>query len=222
MREEVAAALAEKSIFFDLDGTLTDPKKGITGCIQYALERMDAPVPSQDELTWCIGPPLQKSFAELVGEARAEEGVRLYRERYTDLGIYENEPYAGIPETLRSLRASGASLFVASSKPYVFVHRILVHFELGSYFDGVFGSELDGTRTDKVELLRFALDESEVEPARAIMIGDRKFDALGAQANAMAFLGVLYGYGSLEELQSVGVTEWVEGPEEISAALGAG
>ena len=217
----MTGVFAGQSVFFDLDGTLTDPKKGITGCIQYALERMDAKVPSQDELTWCIGPPLQASFAELVGEARAEEGVRLYRERYTDLGIFENEPYAGVPEVLRQIREAGASLFVASSKPHVFVQRILVHFELDSLFDGVFGSELDGTRTDKEELLRFALRQSEVEVGRATMIGDRKFDALGAQANEMAFLGVLYGYGSLDELKSVGVTKWVDTPAEIFAALGA-
>ncbi|MFK7898447.1 MAG: HAD hydrolase-like protein [Myxococcota bacterium] len=207
------------AIFFDLDGTLTDPKRGITGCIQYALERMDAHVPTRDELTWCIGPPLQASFAELVGDAKAEEGVRLYRERYTDLGIFENEPYAGIPETLHALKDSGAALFVASSKPHVFVHRILVHFELDTVFEGVFGSELDGTRTDKVELLQYALDQSGVNAAEAVMIGDRKFDALGAQANEMEFLGVLYGYGSLEELRSVGVTKWVESPDEIKAAL---
>lgn len=217
----MSGAPAAKAVFFDLDGTLTDPKKGITGCIQYALERMDMAVPSRDELTWCIGPPLQKSFAEMVGEDRAEEGVRLYRERYTDLGIYENEPYAGVTEMLRTVRASGASLFVASSKPHVFVNRILVHFELDSLFEDVFGSELDGTRTDKVELLRFALDQSGVPPARATMVGDRKFDALGAQANGLAFLGVLYGYGSLEELRSVGVTEWVDAPEEVANTLAA-
>ena len=214
------ASPSGQAVFFDLDGTLTDPKKGITGCIQYALERMDAPVPSRDELTWCIGPPLQASFAELVGEHRAEEGVRLYRERYTDLGIYENELYPGIEATLQRLRESGAALYVASSKPLVFVRRILAHFELEGLFEGVFGSELDGTRTDKEALLQYAIDASKVEAGQAIMIGDRKFDALGARANDMPFLGVLYGYGSLDELASVGVTRWVEAPIELADVLG--
>jgi phosphoglycolate phosphatase len=208
-----------RALFFDLDGTLTDPKPGITRCVQYALERLGCPVPSEDELVWCIGPPLHESFAGLVGEDRAWRGVELYRERYADLGLYENSVYTGIDDVLRRLRAAGATLYVASSKPRVFVRQVLDHFDLSSHFDGVFGSELDGTRTDKTELLAYALDRSGARPEQATMIGDRSHDARGARNNAMAFLGVLYGYGSVEELVGAGATDWVEEPVDLVSAL---
>jgi phosphoglycolate phosphatase len=198
------------AIFFDLDGTLTDPKIGITRCIQYALEKMGEPVPTIEELTWCIGPPLLSNFEQLAGAAKAEEGVRLYRERFADIGLFENDPYPEIHDTLATLQARGAKLYVASSKPLVFVDRILARYELSEFFINTYGSELDGTRTDKSELLAYALTDSNVRQDQATMIGDRKHDAIGAANNDMDFIGVLYGYGDRQELESVGATVLVE------------
>src|SRR5882762_6922364 len=144
------------NIFFDLDGTLTDPKPGITGSIEYALQKLDLPVPSQDELSWCIGPPLRASFATLLGgESLADRAVALYRERFADTGLYENSVYPDIEHVLAALRQSPRRLFVATSKPHVFAERIIDHFGLSGYFEHVFGSELDGTRANKAELLAY-------------------------------------------------------------------
>ena len=193
------------STFFDLDGTLTDPKPGITRCIQYALEHLGFPVPTQDDLVWCIGPPLHASMKKFVGtDELAHRAVELYRERFRDVGLFENEAYAGIEETLAKVAVGGRRLFVATSKPKVYADRIVEHFGLGGLFEHVFGSELDGTRTDKADLLAYALSAAKVDPARAIMIGDRSHDVVGARKNGMKAIGVLYGYGSLAELTDAG------------------
>jgi phosphoglycolate phosphatase len=191
--------------FFDLDGTLTDPKPGITRCIQYALHGLGFPAPHADDLVWCIGPPLQASMKTFVGtDELAHRAVELYRERFRDVGLYENEVYDGIGKTLSDVAASGRRLFVATSKPKVYADRIIEHFGLSRHFERVFGSELDGTRTDKAELLSYALTEAKADPARAIMIGDRSHDVIGARKNGMKAIGVLYGYGSLAELTEAG------------------
>lgn len=193
------------STFFDLDGTLTDPKPGITRCIQYALEHLGFPVPTQDDLVWCIGPPLHASMKKFVGtDELAHRAVELYRERFRDVGLFENEAYAGIEETLAKVAVGGRRLFVATSKPKVYADRIIEHFGLGGLFEHVFGSELDGTRTDKADLLAYALSEAKLDPAQAIMIGDRSHDVVGARKNGMKAIGVLYGYGSLAELTDAG------------------
>ena len=193
------------AIFFDLDGTLTDPKLGITRSIQYALGKLDHPVPPADELTWCIGPPLHASFKTMLGDGdRAATAVSLYRERFGDVGLIENDIYAGVTDTLSALQTAGHQLFVATSKPVVYAERIVAHFGLGGYFERVFGAELDGTRSDKTELLRHALDATAVAASRAVMIGDRSHDMIGARNNAMTAVGVLYGYGSREELLAAG------------------
>ena len=193
------------STFFDLDGTLTDPKPGITRCIQYALEHLGFPVPTQDDLVWCIGPPLHASMKKFVGtDELAHRAVELYRERFRDVGLYENDAYAGIEETLAKVAVGGRRLFVATSKPKVYADRIIEHFGLGGLFEHVFGSELDGTRTDKTDLLAYALSEAKLDPAQAIMIGDRSHDVVGARKNGMKAIGVLYGYGSLAELTDAG------------------
>jgi phosphoglycolate phosphatase len=204
------------TVFFDLDGTLTDPKIGITASIQHALEKLNLPVPTQDELTWCIGPPLRASFVALLGgEEHADRAVALYRERFGDTGLFENELYAGIEEALTAVAASGRKLFVATSKPHVFADRIIDHFGLRKYFGRVFGSELDGTRVDKSELLRYALEETATDPASTVMIGDRKHDMIGAANNGMSAIGVLYGYGSRDELTKAGAAHLCKSPGEI-------
>jgi phosphoglycolate phosphatase len=194
------------AIYFDLDGTLTDPKLGITRSIQYALQRVDHPtMPTADELTWCIGPPLRASFVRLLGaETSADLAVSYYRERFSDIGLYENGVYDGIGDVLTTLCASGHRLFVATSKPHVFAERIIDHFGLRDHFERVFGSELDGTRVDKSHLLEYALKETSVDPAKTLMIGDRSHDMVGAKNNGMKGIGVLYGYGSRDELLQAG------------------
>lgn len=204
------------TLFFDLDGTLTDPAPGITGCIRHALEQLGFAPPASEELLWCIGPPLQESFRRLVGEAAAGRALTLYRERYAEIGLYENQVYPGIEDTLLRLRGEGATLHVASSKPHVYVERILDHFALREHFVGVYGSELDGTRTDKSELLAHALGQCGASAQESTMIGDRSHDAIGARRNGMPFVGVLYGYGSLDELRAAGASRWVERPRELA------
>jgi len=194
------------AIYFDLDGTLTDPKPGITRSIQYALQKLDHPtMPTEDELTWCIGPPLRASFVRLLGaETSADLAVSYYRERFSDVGLYENGVYDGIGEVLTKLCASGHRLFVATSKPHVFAERIIDHFGLRDHFERVFGSELDGTRVDKSHLLEYALKQASVDPAKTLMIGDRSHDMVGAKNNGMKGIGVLYGYGTRDELLDAG------------------
>ncbi len=204
------------AIFFDLDGTLTDPKLGITASIQYALQRLDLPVPSQDELTWCIGPPLRSSFVTMLGgEARADLAVSLYRERFGDIGLYENKVYPDIEHILAALKQSHGRLFVATSKASVFAERIIDHFRLRDYFEHVFGAELDGTRADKADLLAYALENTAVNPKRALMIGDRSHDIIGAKKNGMAAVGVLYGYGSERELIEAGASHICATPHAV-------
>lgn len=204
------------TIFFDLDGTLTDPKDGITRSIQHALRALGAPVPEADALLWCIGPPLQQSLATLLGDAgAARDALALYREYFAQTGLYENAVYDGIPEVLTALQEAGHRLFVATSKPHVYADRIVRHFALDRFFETVFGSELDGTRTDKTALLRHALDETGVAPGVAVMIGDRKHDMIGASGNGIRGIGVLYGYGTREELIAAGAQRVVTAPKDL-------
>jgi phosphoglycolate phosphatase len=203
-------------IYFDLDGTLTNPKPGITRSIQYALRKLDCEVPSEDDLTWCIGPPLHASLKKLVGtDERADTALSLYRERFGDIGLFENEIYPGIENTLSVLADSGRRLFVATSKPTIYADRIIDHFKFRTYFERVFGSELDGTRSDKTELLAYALKAANVDPSQAIMIGDRSHDMIGARNNGMTALGVLYGFGSKEELIGAGAHRVCATPQEL-------
>jgi len=212
----------ETTLFFDLDGTLTDPKPGITGSIRYALEKLGRAVPSQDELVWCIGPPLRASFVVLLGgEEQADRAVELYRERFGDVGLFENSVYPDIENVLATLGQAHPRMFVATSKPHVFAKRIVAHFGLARHFEHVFGSELDGTRVHKDDLLAHALRQTGVDPSSALMIGDRSHDVLGAKANGMAALGVTYGYGSPEELAAAGARHLCATPRAVLEAISA-
>jgi len=208
-----------RSVLFDLDGTLTDPKEGITRSIQFALEKLGADIPPVDELTWCIGPPLLENFQRLLDHERAPAAVGHYRERFASVGLFENEPYAGIRDVLSHLQSRDLRLFVASSKPDVYVRQILEHFELSPFFEEIFGSELDGTRTNKSDLLRHVISETGIDPAEATMVGDRKHDMIGAADNSIATIGVLYGYGSREELTEAGANRLVRTPQELNLLL---
>ena len=209
------------TVFFDLDGTLTDPKPGITRSIQHAMRELGLDEPSEDDLIWCIGPPLPASLEKLVGPQRSSRALELFRERFSDIGLYENELYPGVREMLDGLLAEGRRLFVASSKPQVFVRRIVEHFDIGTAFSDVFGSELDGTRMDKTELLSYAVSRTKSVPGRCVMVGDREHDGIGAANNAMPFIGVGYGYGSEEELIGSQALCVVRSPRELAQAIAA-
>ena len=207
-------------IFCDLDGTLTDPKLGITQCIQYALDRLGAEVPTADELTWCIGPPLLESFESMLGDGGAARlALQHYRERFSDTGWRENEVYDGIPEALASLAESGAVLFVATSKPQVYAERLVEHFGLAPCFERIFGPTLDGQRVKKGDLLAFALEKTGLPPTAALMIGDRSHDIVGAHENGIGSVGVLYGYGTRNELETAGAHRLVLSPSEVGNLL---
>jgi phosphoglycolate phosphatase len=205
---------------FDLDGTLTDPKAGITRSIQYALDKLGQNVPDAEALTWMIGPPLIASFAKLLGGPEdAQEALRLYRERFSVTGLFENEVYAGIPALLQHLQEKGVRLFVATSKPHVYARRILDHFELSRFFVEIYGSELDNRNADKRDLIRYILGQERFDPAHAVMIGDREHDAIGAKANGLASIGVTWGYGTREELLAAGVSCLVDAPQALAEPI---
>lgn len=206
-----------ENILFDLDGTLTDPKVGITRSIQYALEKLDRTVPAVDDLLWCIGPPLQESFRKLLSPYadQAETAVSFYRERFSAVGKFENEIYPGIIEILDGLNAQGFNLFVATSKPVVFALDIIAHFDLLPFFKKVYGSVLDGDLTDKGALISHILRNERIAAKSTLMVGDRSFDILGAKKNSVCSLGVTYGYGAKIELIEAGADFIADSPREI-------
>jgi len=201
-------------VYFDLDGTLTDPYEGISKCIVYAVEQLGFARPSDAFLTSCIGPPLYESLPKIVGAENTLKAVDLYRERFDDTGWGENVPYAGIHDALEKVSAAGHRLFVATSKPRVAAQRIIEHFEFSRFFERVFGCELDGTHANKVDLLEFAVLQNR-EPVNRLMIGDRKHDIHGAIANNICPLGVAYGYGSVAELEAAGSKAIAATPAEL-------
>lgn len=212
-------------LLFDLDGTLTDPKVGICTCVQYALASFGIEEPDIDRLTPFIGPPLKDSFMEFysMDEGQAESAVAKYRERFQDTGLFENELYDGIPKMLEALNSKGMYLAVASSKPTVFVERILEHFQIKKYFKVIVGSELDGTRVNKdevvAEALRQLFGDNPVEKEKVYMIGDRRFDVEGARAAGVESVGVAYGYGDMEELREAKADYIVRSVEELQDFL---
>ena len=215
-------------ILFDLDGTLTDPKLGITSCVQYALEKFGIEEPDRDKLEPFIGPPLLDSLRDFYGfdDEKAQQAIVYYRERFSTIGLFENEVYPGIPQMLEKLQRAGRHLAVASSKPTVFVTRILEHFGILQYFEVIVGSELDGTRVKKEEVveeaLRQLLQDVVVEKGRDIvMVGDRKYDIEGAKAHGTASIGVAYGYAAEGELEEAGADVIVKTVEELKKVLTA-
>ena len=238
-------------ILFDLDGTLTDSKPGITTCVQYALHRMGIEEPDLDKLEPFIGPPLMDSFHDFYGfsEEQGKQATAYYRERYSVTGLFENEAYPGIDRLLTDLKAAGKKLAVASSKPQVYVERILNHFGLLTHFDVVVGSDLNGTRTKKEEVVEEALrqllpellfqeimerkcESGETENdgkagkiSKALtydtiaMVGDRRFDMAGAKAYHIAGIGVAYGYAAPGELEKAGAHVVAETVEELGKIL---
>lgn len=192
-----------RTILFDLDGTLTDPKEGITKCIRYALQQLKAGIPSQDQLTWCIGPPLKTSFANLLNtgdEAILDRAVSYYRERFSQIGIFENKLYPEVVASLDALVANEISLFLATSKPRVFARQILDHFGLTPFFVRAYGSELDGRLSDKGELIARIIEQERLDRMGTMMVGDRIHDIDGGIQNNVVTAAVTYGYGTREEI----------------------
>ncbi len=213
------------SILFDLDGTLTDPFTGITNSLQHALTTMGMEPPPAQELRRYIGPPLQATFREILGdEGRAADALGHYRQRYGEVGKFENVLIPDIVDALEVLSDRGYGLFVATSKLETYSRDIVDHFGLARFFRTVHGSALDGSRADKGELIRHILDAEGLDPSRTVMIGDRLHDAHGAAKNGVKAIGVLWGFGDRSELEEAGVTSIASSPAElpqmISAMLG--
>ncbi|MBQ3841688.1 MAG: HAD family hydrolase [Ruminiclostridium sp.] len=207
-----------KYLLFDLDGTLTDPGLGITNSVMYALRKFDINVDDRTSLYRFIGPPLKDSFGKFFGfsDEQCMLAIKYYREYFTERGIFENEVYDGIPELLSRLKGKGKTLAVATSKPEPFAVRILRHFGLSDSFDLVAGATLDETRTKKTDVIKYALESLGVsDKAEAVMIGDREHDIIGANENGLDSLGVLFGYGSREELEAAGAAYIAEKPMDI-------
>lgn len=191
-----------KNILWDLDGTLTDPKIGIITCIQYALEKFGATPPPMDDLLWCIGPPLYESFPKLlpgITSAEVHQLVAYYRERFAEVGMFENFIYPDIANMLEIISQKHSN-FLTTSKPHLFANKILSHFNLSKYFHRIYGSELSGERSKKGDLIRYIIEMEKLDLENTVMIGDRKHDVVGAKEAGISSVGITWGYGSHEEL----------------------
>ena len=193
-----------KNILIDLDGTLTDPKVGITTSARYGLEKIGHPISDEVNIDWIIGPPLKASLAKILNveadHVLAEQALMGYRERFAVKGLYENHVFEGVAETLAELKRRGYRLFVATAKPTVYAKQILEHFDLAQYFTDIHGSELNGDRTNKAELIQYILAQQQLQADQCMMVGDREHDIFGARHNGIDTIAVNYGYGSQEEL----------------------
>lgn len=209
-------------LLFDLDGTLTDPGEGITNCVRYALEKFGIHASSREKLYPYIGPPLHHSFMQFHGlsEEDAARAVDFYRERFSEVGLFENEVIEGILDLLRDLQERGVTLIVATSKPEEFTNRILERYDLMRYFTCAVGSTLSGLRPEKADVIAYIREKyPEIAAENTLMIGDRKFDILGAHACGLPAVGVLFGYGDRAEMEAAGADYIVETVEELGDLL---
>jgi phosphoglycolate phosphatase len=210
------------ALLVDLDGTLTDPAEGILGCFRLALEALGRSPPAAAELTWIIGPPLRGCFAEFLGaDGDPEEALKVYRSRYSTVGLFEALVYDGVDEALADLRAAGTRLFLCTAKPIVYAERILRHFNLDRHFEAAYGDELGGRFQDKADLVAHILKSEALEAADCCMWGDRKHDVIAASRNGIPTLGALWGYGGADELRAAGAVALCESPSQIPAAFRA-
>ncbi len=217
LRAAAGAASPEVStVFLDLDGTLIDPKAGITTSIRTALRALGIEPPEPDDLAWCIGPPLAESLPLLLGPGGdVDRAIAVYRECFAAGDMYRAVPYDGVTDMLAGLRRDGRRLFVATSKPHAVAREILRHFRLDSHLDGVFGSEPDGARSDKTELLAHALERADASPRRAAMLGDRRHDIIGARNCGIHSIGALWGFGACGELEAAGADAIAREPRDV-------
>ena len=208
------------AIFFDLDGTLTDPLVGIATSVQHALNGLGGRERTHQELAAYIGPPLRGTFSLLLETEDpfvVEQAMGLYRERYGVVGLFENEVYPEVPAMLAELHAAGYALYIATGKPRMYAQKIVDHFDLGHFFTGVYGSEFDGRFDNKAELLQHMLEHERIEAGNAVMIGDRSHDIIAARKNNIRSIGITYGYGSRDELTDAGADTILGSPAEIAA-----
>jgi phosphoglycolate phosphatase len=204
-------------LLFDLDGTLTDPGVGITRCLQHAMSVLGREPPAMGELLGFIGLPLRATFSQLLATADGglvSRAIALYRERFVEAGMFENEVYPDVAPVLQELLAGGHRLWVVTSKPEVYARKIIDHFGLSSWFSEIYGSELDGRNSDKADLVRVVLEKEAMVPGATWMIGDRAHDVRGGRRNATRTAGVLWGYGSEQELRA-------EGPDVLVESMAA-
>ncbi len=209
-------------ILFDLDGTLTDPFEGITNSVVHALRRYNIEVSDKKDLRCFIGPPLVESFMKYFGfsEDDAKNAVSVYREHFGVKGLFENELYDGIPQMLQTLKDEGKTIIMATSKPEIYARRIAEHFDIAKYFDYMAGSELNGKRIAKTEVIEYALRSLGItDRENCIMIGDRLHDINGAKQSNMLSAGVLWGYGSREELENAGADYICDTVEDLVEIL---
>lgn len=210
-----------QTIFFDLDGTLTDSAPGITRSVAYALKKWNIKVEDPSTLNRFVGPPLTESFAKYYGftPEQCKDGIRYYREYYVEKGMFENSVYPGIESLLEELKCAGRKLVVATSKPEEFAVQILERFGLAKYLDRIAGASMDESRSEKAEVLRYAIAEGGYDLSGAVMVGDRENDVRGARENGLPCIGVLYGYGSREELSKAGAAKIAETVEDLKKIL---
>ena len=213
---------AVATVFLDLDGTLIDPKTGITSSIRAALREQGVEPPGPDDLAWCIGPPLAESFPALLGPGGdVGRAIAVYRQHFAAGDMFRAVPYDGVTDMLTALRRAGCRLHVATSKPHAAARTILSHFGLDAHLDGVFGSEMDGTRSDKTELLAHAIARTATPPGRAAMLGDRRHDIIGARNCGIRSIGALWGYGADGELEGAGAEALARRPREVPGIVPA-
>lgn len=210
-----------KNILFDLDGTIINSEEGITNCIRYVLDFWGIEQPPQKDLLCFIGPPLREQFKKIYGFEgdRVEQSVIKYRERFDKIGIFECELYSGVRELLMSLKEKGYHLAIASSKPQDACARIIEHFHLESCFDGIFGSTKDGKISSKREVLEHLFKTTGMERSETILVGDTKFDVIGAKEAAISCIGVTYGFGTEEELRDAGAIVICDNAQEVECYL---
>lgn len=209
-------------ILFDLDGTLTDSAPGILNSVRYACRKLGLEMPSETTLRKFLGPPLIDSFRQLVGlsDAEADRAVSAFREYFPTKGIFENEVYPGIPALLADMKAAGKTVLIATSKPEEFAKRIMEHFNLAQYCDFICGATLDETRTDKAEVIAYALKTAGItDKTGIVMVGDREHDVLGAKKNGLPCIGAVYGYGTAGELTDAGATALADTVDELHKLL---
>jgi len=213
-----------QNILIDLDGTLTDPKVGITTSARYGLEKIGHSISLDTNIDWIIGPPLKASLAKILTVASshvlAEQALEAYRERFAVTGLYENKVFPEVAETLAELKRRGYRLFLATAKPTVYARQILEHFELDQYFEGIYGSELNGDRTNKGDLIEYILQQEQLDPDTCIMVGDREHDIFGARHNGIETIAVTYGYGSPEEFAQAEPKFQIQRFNEVFDCLG--
>ncbi|MDR1268049.1 MAG: HAD family hydrolase [Planctomycetaceae bacterium] len=191
------------NVLFDLDGTLTDPCEGITNSVKYSLEKFGIAEKDNGKLKLFIGPPLEKSFMEYYGfdKNTAQKAVKYYREYFSEKGIYENLLYEGIENVLKELNAQSKNCIIATSKPEIFAIKIVRYFQIEKYFKYIVGSNIEGTFIEKEDIIKSVLEKYKLKNDVTIMVGDRKYDIIGANKNRINSIGVLYGYGTREELE---------------------